>query len=172
MLSSVFLISTLGNRSMLCSLSSQMHFTPLVVPLSLLCILCIFDYLFSSQIVFGTERSDGEGVHLYCSPKVFILPELYHPSSLHFPDAVSHRAVLGFLTAGCYCIGFCYSCLLPLPTCTLTNFCFLVKAYLKAVAIPCPVISMCGHSSFPTQVLTPCPPRFPAPCSCTKPTGF
>lgn len=138
LLSLVLHISTTGNRPMMCSLHSQVHFTPLVVPVSLLCILCIFDYLCLSQIVFGTEKSDGEGVHLYTSPEVFILPEFYHPSSLHFPDAVSHRVVLGFLTAGCYCIGFCYSCLLPLPDYTLTNFCFLVKAHLKAIAIPCP----------------------------------
>lgn len=138
LLSSVLHISTPGNRPMMCSLSSQVRFTPLVVPLSVLCILCIFNYLFSSQIVFGTERSDGEGVHLYSSPKVFFLSELYHPSSLHFPDAVSHRAVLGFLTAGWYCIRLCSSCLLPLASCTLTNFCFLVKAYQKAIAIPCP----------------------------------
>lgn len=157
---------------MLCSLSSQMHFTPLVVPLSLLCILCIFDYLSSSLIVFGTERSDGEGVHLYSSPKVFILPELYHPSSLHFPDAASHRAMLGFLTAGCYCIRFRYSCLLPLPNSTLTNFCFLVKAYLKAIAIPCP----CDLNVWPLFLpQLKCSPRaLPAspPRLCTKPTGF
>lgn len=156
---------------MLCSLSSQMHFTPRVVPLSLLCILCIFDYLFSSQIVFGTERTDGEGVHLYCSPKIFTLPEFYHPSSLHFPDAVSHRDVLGFLTAGC--VGFCYSYLLPLPNYTLTNSCFLVKAYLKAIAVPCPCDLNVWPLFFPELKCSPrALPASPLPACALNPQAF
>lgn len=158
---------------MVCSLSSQMHFTPLVVPLSLLCILCIFDYLFSSQIVFGTERSDGEGVHLYSSPKVFILPGLYDPSSLYFPDAVSHKAVPGFLTAGCYCIGFCYSWLLPSPNYTLTHFCFLVKAYLKAIAIPRPCDLNVWPLFFPSLKCSPhALPASPLPACALNPEAF
>lgn len=147
------------------------HFTTLIGPLSLLCILGFFDYLSSLQRVFGDERSDEEGIYLYSSPKVFILPELYPSSSLHFSKVTSLRSVLGFLAAGCYCIGFCCSCFCSI---TLTNFCFLVKACLKAIATPCP----CDLNVCPLCLLLKSShickhtPLCPSDVLFTKPTGL
>lgn len=111
LLSSVFLISTPGNTPMLGSL----FFPDVYYNTSSTSEPLVYSLLFwLALLITETERSDEEGFHLYSSPTILILPELYQPSSLHFPDGASPRAMLGFLPAGYYCIGFCYSCLYPI----------------------------------------------------------
>lgn len=168
LLSSVFLISTPRNTPMLCSLFSQMHITILIVPLSLLCILLFWLAL----LITETARSDEEGFHLYSSPNILILPGLYQPSSLHFPDGASPRVMLGLLPVGYYCIGFCYSCLYPIIL-WQTSASWL-RLLWKPLAIPCLWSQCVATLLYSAQVLTHTYTHTHTPSHflCTQPTGF
>lgn len=134
---------------MLCLLSSQIHFTALVVPLSLLCILCFFFFFLINsphhQVCWAlkgvTKREPTSIPHPgYSScpgfttlpPCACMMPPIPGPC-WEFWNLVDIALVLLFL---------------PFPGYTLRNFYFLVQAYLKPIAIPSSVISMCGHFSF------------------------
>lgn len=136
LLSSVLLIFTPGNAPMLCSLSSQMHFTTLVLPLSLLCILCFFWLaLFITESVWYWKEWWRGSLSLFFTQGIhpaWALPS-FLPSLPWCSQSQGHAGI-----SGSWLLLYWILLFLPLPSYTLTNFCFLVKAYVKAIAIPCP----------------------------------
>lgn len=160
LLSSVLLISPPGNIPMLCLLSSQMHFTALVVPLSLLCILVLFliscPHHSECLVLKGVMKRKSISIPLprYSSCLSFT------PLPLHISNATSLRSMLGFLAADWYCIGFYYPSFYLITLTTSVSSLRLISKLLQSLAS---VISMSVHS-FPhsgihiwKQTCTPTP---------------